>query len=220
MIKRLIPFIFLLVLSSSQQALTARNNPLLVGIKTYDGILLVWNEKGNYFTVEFKGESLKGKQAKEGGLHIAVDDKLVQIQSALIKNYLPAGPGTLTDNTILLKHMQWESGYIQKFFKEQKIKVKIQGLQNIRGRSYYSWEYKFPASFYKDRATPLNQRVRKQLFLTTRNRDHIIILNGTVAAGNDEYEVRQYMIDTMRTLETSAKPYDIKALQARYKKKR
>src|SRR5688500_9610296 len=79
-------------------------------IKTAKGILVVWNEPGNYFTIEIKGKQIA---PMEQPMMFQVDGKFFQIQTAAKKQFLKgSNDKKLDDKTILAAHRDWERDYI------------------------------------------------------------------------------------------------------------
>ena len=84
-------------------------------VKTANGILVVWNEPGNYYTIEIKGKSIT--PADQPKL-FRVDGKFFQIQTAEKKDFLKSGKSS-DDKSILAAHRDWERDYISGLLKRE-----------------------------------------------------------------------------------------------------
>src|SRR4051812_23520421 len=95
--------ILLSALSSSAQ--TSEKSGM---IKTAHGVLVVWNEPGNYYTIEIKGDKIQpGKQP----LLFQVDGKFFQIQVVDKKTFLKEDK-PIDYRSVLGAHRDWEGDYI------------------------------------------------------------------------------------------------------------
>ena len=170
-------------------------------IKTAKGVLVVWNEPGNYFTIEIKGNVRPSQQPLlfqlDGGkgFQIQMVDK-----KAFLKN---PNDKSLDDKTILAAHRDWEGDYISGII-HSKLKIDSVWLKLANSTDALAWSYEMPTI----RNIPPGTR---QLYLGVVKRNHVFLLNSEVAKNDDEKETRQFVLDTMNTMRSSDKPLSLKA---------
>ena len=195
---RYIYILLLIVLAAAVGARAQTEEPSGM-IKTAKGILVVWNEPGNYYTVEVKGQTIR---PAEQPLLFQVDGFFFQIQTAEKKAFLKdASDKSLDDKAVLAAHRDWERDYISGVIKKD-LKVDSVWLKGPGDRDVLAWSYDMP--FVQDAQT-----AKKQLYLAVVKRDHVFLLNSAVTAGDDEKQIRQYLVDTMNTLTSSDKPLNL-----------
>jgi hypothetical protein len=169
-------------------------------IKTAKGILVVWNEPGNYYTVEIKGNKIL---PAEQPLLFQVDGKFFQIQTAEKKAFLKdSNDKNLDDKAILSAHRDWEGDYISGII-HSKLKIDSVWLKLANNMDVLAWSYNMPK--VKD-----NQSAKRQLYLAVVKRDHVFLLNGAVTANDDEKEIQRLLLDTMNTMRSSDKSLSLK----------
>jgi len=172
-------------------------------VKTDKGILIVWNEPNNNYTIEIKGNEIKPVPEKR--IMFFADGKFLQLMTIPKKEVLKkAQKQDLDDKTILTAHRDWEAQYLGSVFKETlKIDSSWQKLSN--GMDALLWSFEMPAKS--------NSQAKKQVYLIVSKSDHILLLNSVVTKNVDEKTVQQFLIDTMATLKTSKKPLSLKKAQ-------
>ena len=172
-------------------------------VKTDKGILIVWNEPNNNYTIEIKGNEIKPVPEKR--IMFFADGKFLQLMTIPKKEVLKkAQKQDLEDKTILTAHRDWEAQYLGSVFKETlKIDSSWQKLSN--GMDALLWSFEMPAKS--------NSQAKKQVYLIVSKSDHILLLNSVVTKNVDEKTVQQFLIDTMATLKTSKKPLSLKKAQ-------
>jgi len=168
-------------------------------IKTAKGVLVVWNEPGNYFTVEIKGNSII---PAEQPLLFQVDGKFFQIRTAEKKAFLKnPNDKSLDDKTILAAHRDWEGDYISGMLRT-KLKVDSAWLKLANNTDALAWSYNMPG--VRD-----DQSAKRQLYLAIVKRDHVFLLNSAVTGNDNEKEIQQLLLDTMNTMLSSDKPLSL-----------
>ncbi|MEO6050262.1 MAG: hypothetical protein ABIP78_02885 [Pyrinomonadaceae bacterium] len=173
-------------------------------IKTANGILVVWNEPGNYYTIEIKGEKILPVEGHS--LWFTVDGKFFQIVTAMKKEIsVDLNKKDLDDKAILTAHRDWESDYISKTI-TAKIKVDSAWLKLSNGMDALAWSYEMPHVAEK-------QTARIQLYLSVSKRDRVFALNSVVEVENNEKAIRQFLVDTMNTLKPSDKPLSLEKVR-------
>jgi len=172
-------------------------------LKTDKGILIVWNEPKNNYTLEIKGNEIRPIPDKR--LMFLADGKFLQLMTVPKKDFLKkAQKQDLDDKAILTAHRDWEVQYLGGVFKETlKIDSSWQKLSN--GMDALWWNFEMPAK--------ANSQAKKQVYLIVLKGDHILLLNSVVTAKVDEKTVQQFLIDTMATLKINKKPLSLKKAQ-------
>lgn len=165
-------------------------------IKSAKGVLVVWNEPGNYYTVEIIGKTIVPASQP---LLFQVDGKFFQIQTVEKKVFLKdSNEKSLNDKAILAAHRDWEGDYISKVIKKT-LKIDSEWLKLSNNTEALAWSYDMPK--VKD-----NQSAKRQLYLAVIKKDHVFLLNGATTGDDDEKALRQLLLDTMNTLKPTDKP--------------
>jgi len=172
-------------------------------IKTDKGILIIWNEPKNNYTLEIKGNEIKPIPDKR--IMFLADGKFLQLMTVPKKDFLKkAQKQDLDDKAILTAHRDWEVQYLGGVFKETlKIDSSWQKLSN--GMDALWWNFEMPA---KEKS-----QAKKQVYLIVSKGDHILLLNSVVTDKVDEKTVQQFLTDTMATLKIYKKPLSLKKAQ-------
>lgn len=172
-------------------------------IKTAKGILIVWNEPSNNYTIEIKGDAIHPAQG--GRMLFSVDRKFLQVltvpKSDILKN---ARKDELDKRAVLTAHRDWEAKYLENTLNEP-LKIESSWQKLASGEEALVWSFDMPKRLGSD--------ARKQVFLTVPKDNHVLILNGAVTDKTDEKTVNQFLIETVSTLRTSTKPFSMKKLQ-------
>jgi hypothetical protein len=170
-------------------------------IKTATGILIVWNEPGNYYTVEVRGEKIE--PVPEHNLWFKVDGKFFQIVTLEKKQFVK---GSAADNkAILAAHREWETDYLSKTL-GAKLQVESNWIKLANGEEAHSWSYEMPK--VSDKQTAI-----KQLYLAIVKRDHVMLMNRVVEAGDDEKVAARFLLETMSAVKPSERPLSLKQAQ-------
>lgn len=173
-----------------------------VAIKTDDGVLFVWNTRELHFTLAVKGKDIKPINNSDN-IFFAVDGKMLQIQAAAIREFVPDAKGKLDDRAVLAAHRDWESQYIEGLLKSKltlhsfSVNMSAQGATSL-------WEYDMPEG--------MNAEVKTQLYVTAVRGDQVVMLNCEATTTTTEVEARKFLLDTMATLKTSAETIDVQKL--------
>ena len=166
-------------------------------IKTAHGVLVVWNEPGNYYTIEIKGDKT---QPASQPLLFQVDGKFFQIQLVDKKAFLK-DDSVKDDRFVLGAHRDWERDYISEELR-MKLDVTSEWVKLANNKDALFWSYKMPP-----RQDP--QASRWQLYLSIIKGNFVFLLNGATVGGQDEKELKQLLLDTMNTLKPSDKPLSL-----------
>jgi hypothetical protein len=180
-----------------------------VAIKTAEGMLFVWNVRGLYFTLSVKGKVIK---PLDNPTHIffIVDDRVLQIQLASIKEFAPdAKERKLDDKSILAAHRDWEAKYIEELV-HSKLKLQTFNAKLSNGSDASMWQFDMPEG--------MNTEAQKQLYLTVVSKDYVLMLNSEATATMSDVEGRKFLLDTIASLKLSPIPIDVKQLSESIRK--
>ena len=91
----------------------AQNENIRGILRTATGLLVVWNEPGNNFTLDVKGSNFENIPTKD--VAFLLDGKFLQVVSASTKDVLADSKRQqkLDDNEILIAHQTWETKYLK-----------------------------------------------------------------------------------------------------------
>ena len=168
-------------------------------VKTAKGYLIVWNEPGNYFTLEIKGKSIVPAEEPQ---MFRVDGKFFQFQTAAKSQFLKnLNDKTLDDKKILTAHRDWERDYAAEILKSE-LKVDSEWLKLPSGQDVLAWSYDMPK-------VAAAQTAKKQIFLTAVKRDHVLVLNSALEDERDAKDIKALLLQTLLTLRSSDKPLDL-----------
>jgi hypothetical protein len=169
-------------------------------LKTANGILIVWNEPDNFYTIEVKGNSIK--PIPDHDLWFQVDGKFFQIVMPERQEFLKElGNKNIDDKAILTAYQKWESDYIAETL-NSKLKINSTWLNLPNSTTALAWSYDMPHVDDK-------QTARKQLYLSVVKGKRVLALNTVVEGNDDEKPLQQFLLDTMSTLKPSDKPLSL-----------
>jgi|SRR5215213_3042248 len=173
-------------------------------IKTDGGVLLVWNEPENYYTLEIKGENVVSASTKR--LLLIVDHKFLQILTLETDNFIKDEKARKESDQkfILTSHRDWEAQRIERSLNE-KLNVQSSWQKLSNGKEALLWEYEMQAQAGRD--------VKKQIYLSVVKGNFVFMLNGAVTEKVSEAVVKQMLNDTLLTLKPSDTPIDFKKAQ-------
>ena len=183
--------------------------PVIEKIKTANGMLVISNEPGNYFSIEIKGKNVSSLPGAP--LRFRVDGKYLEIT---LHDKAPFSSKTdkipLTDLEVLEAHRQWYSDQIEKTF-GVKLRVESSPLKLFDDRDVLAWSFPMPSEAgYK--------HLKRQVYRSFVNGDQVLLLN---SAWTDEVAelkvINQLLWDTLRTLKVSDKPIRVEATVAKPK---
>jgi hypothetical protein len=181
------------------------DHPNWFTMKTRDGFLFVSNYENSPFTVRVRGKDVQQGTLGEGdnALNvIAADGLILQFVTAGIPQFFKGDASKLTDEDILRKHRDWELAYIDKSMGEH-VKTGMNLATDIDGKKMYLfWEYDMPH--------PAKGGVIRNLMLTARVKNNLMILNGMLMDLNDEKAMMAKMFQTIGTLTPAPAPITVK----------
>jgi hypothetical protein len=192
----------LLVLFSAS-TLRAQNDEQGGILKTDNGILIVWNEPNNNYTIEIKGNDIR--PVPDRPLLFFVDGKFLQMKTVAKKDFLKkAQMKDLDDKAILTAHRDWEVQYLGGVFK-QTLKINSSWQKLTNGMDALWWNFEMPGNE--------KGQAKKQVYLIISKGDYILLLNSAVTDKVDEKTAQQFLLDTMTTLKINKKPLSLKKAQ-------
>lgn len=198
-------FVFLIFcLVGSVNAHLAYQENGITALKSAGGILLVWNEPDDYFTLEIKGKEIRPLDSSPA-VFFVVDGIPFQIQSVALSEFLKdAGKPAPSRAATLVAHRDWETRYLESTL-GQKLNLQSQPLKLKSGSEALLWKYDMPKGLSAD--------AKQQLYLSVVNGQNLLLLNGVVTGDQKEEVVRQLLVNTMETLKVSAKPFNLREVQ-------
>ena len=177
--------------------------------KTENGYLFVLNRVKDAYQIEFKGAKLEYIDS-----HIPtafnIDDKFLNLLHVLNKNYwgTKSVKNNPTDDELLETHKIWESEFLGGRYKS-KLSVSSEIFNLESGRKVMYWSFPMPKQVDLDYS--------HRNFLTTLIGKDILGIAGAPKSAADEKAVREYLIETMKTLKVSSKLFNIKELRLAHK---
>lgn len=176
----------------------------ITAIKTEDGVLLVWNQPDNYFTIEIRGREIHPLDSA-GHVFFNVDGIVFQVQSVAVGEFMKdAAKMGVSPQSTLAAHRDWETRFIESSL-HRKLKVQSSAIRLKDGNEALFWEYDMPKGVKSD--------AKRQLYLTVVNGGNVLLLNGVMTGKQKEEAVRKLLVNTMETLQKSSKPFDLPELQ-------
>ena len=165
-------------------------------VKTSDGLLIVWNQPDNNFSIRAKGVRLE--RVPNQNMAFLFDDKFLQVVAALKADFLTNDQKTqsLDEVAVLNTHRDWESKFLSEKL-GKKLDVQSEQIKLSDGKSALIWSFVPP----HDAGS-----VKKQFFLTVVHREAVVFLNGAATATASEQTVRRFLLETIGTLRSSNKP--------------
>jgi hypothetical protein len=199
--------IFLPILLASIGVFAQSDNSGASLVKTEAGLLWVENKGDAHFMLEIAGNEIR--PLKEYPF-LSVDGRPMQVHLVTIEEfYKTTGNTRANDIPILQAHRDWEADHHGKLLNST-LAVKSESISSGRSREALLWSYSMPIAVSKE--------VKEQWFLTTLIGSHLLLLNTTLKADEPANAARDLLVKTLSTLQISAKPIDVKALQESIRK--
>ncbi len=176
---------------------TAQDENIRGVVKSPNGILIVWNQPSNNFTLQVKGNDVEPVENRN--LAFLIDGKFLQVVTAFKKDFLSdkQKKEDLDDKSILAAHFIWESSYLEQVVGE-KLDIISETISLPNNKAAILWSFRTPE---KDKG-----EVLRQVFLTTVNGESVLALNGAVTSSVGESTVRDFLLATAATLSVRDKP--------------
>lgn len=189
--------IFILV--STVAAVASQQADQVVALKSEAGVLLVWNEPGNHFTVELRGDEIE-PLPESGHVFFRVEGVVVQVGAIGVDEFAH-GAGGRPIPEILAAHRDWEARYIGGRLGAQ---IVIQSSEVDLGPigKGLLWGYDMPPG--------LDAEAKKQIYLTVLNKRHVLYFNGVVTAAAAEGRVTKLLMTVASSLRVSRDRVDVK----------
>jgi hypothetical protein len=199
--------IFLPILLASISVLAQSDNSGTTLVKTEAGLLWVENKGDAHFMLEIAGNEIR--PLKEYPF-LSVDGRPMQVHLVTIEEfYKTTGNARANDIQILQAHRDWETDHHGKLLNST-LAVKSEPISSGRSCEALLWSYSMPAAVSKE--------VKEQWFLTILIGSHLLLLNTTLKTDEPANAARDLLVKTLSTLQISAKPIDVKALQESIRK--
>jgi len=205
--QKIMLWIFVILAAALPLAAQAREESGL--IRTANGYLVVWNEPGNYYTIEIRGRDIK--PIPDHQLWFTIDGKFFQIVTPSTSEFVKAAAGAkIDDRQVLTAHRDWESDYISQTLRA-KFKVDSTWQKLANGTDALAWSFDMPKVAEK-------QTAKRQLYLAVVKGDHVLALNTVVETDGEENALWQLLTDTMNRLKPSDKPLSLEKASEMVKK--
>ncbi|MGK0389215.1 MAG: antitoxin component YwqK of YwqJK toxin-antitoxin module [Maribacter sp.] len=175
-------------------------------IKTKEGFLQVFNEKESFFTIHVSSPKwVRSKSSRD--ITYVVDDFVLQLFNTSTSSFIN-GSG-LADSDVLMKHMEYEKGFIEKGTKSV---IDIQHkFGNYKGGSYLHWSFENPA--LKDVKQTSNRTVTKEHYFTFVCNKQILILYVPQTKGNNESKILKDIQKIANSLGMKSESIDMNQLR-------
>lgn len=189
--------VFLLLLVLAPHFSYAQDENVRGAIATGSGLLIVWNEPQNNFTIGIKGKAVR--PVPNTNLAFLIDGKFIQVVTAFNKDFLTNSQKLqkLDEKALLLAHRDWESKYMEDTVGE-KLAIDSEEMLLTNGKPALLWSFATPE---RDR-----EKVRRQVFLSVCKGESILVLNGAETPEIDKDTVRRFLLETVLTLKIREKP--------------
>jgi len=172
-------------------------------IKIDEGLLFVWNVKEAHFTMAIKGKDIKPLNDPDH-IFFRVDGMVFQLQMAAIGEFArDAAEKKLDDRAILAAHRDWEVKFLEDLLKS-KLNVRTFNVKLSNGADASLWQFDMPAT--------ANSEASKQIYLTSVNKNYVLLLNIALTSGVTEENSRKYLLETMASLKKSSDTIDVQKL--------
>jgi len=175
-------------------------------LTTSDGVMLVHNLNGVYFTLEMKGRDVRtfrpsGRSPQR--IMFQIGKRAVQIHTTKIGAFLD-GTEKPSAREILEKYRDWEAEFAAKALGAKlEITANFVGLEN--GGEALEWSFPMPEG--------QSGGFKYQLYLTTVTGGSVLLLNCGVTGDDSVGAATEYLRQSLSTLKLSDQPIDPAAIQ-------
>ena len=155
-----------------------------------DGVVLLSNKPGCYYTLDIAGRSVQpsGADSSPNPLFSA-DGKFLQVITVPGDEFR-AKP-KMADEEFLRSHLSYEAGHHKLALAD--IKVEVTSL--AKGQTALFWSF-----------IPPIPQAKEQVFLTFRSREHVLILGSAIDPPQTRKEIRAFLIKTASSFHRSTTP--------------
>jgi len=187
--------ITLVIIATLSTVSRAQNENIRGILRTPTGLLVVWNEPGNNFTLDVKGSNFENIPNQD--VAFLLDGKFLQVVSASTKDVLADSKRQqkLDDNEILIAHQTWETKYL-KDDAGATPKISSEFIKLSNGKTALLWSYRMSEK----------PGAERPVFLTVVKDDHVLELNGKITPTVSQTAARNFLLETIQTLKTSPNP--------------
>ena len=171
-----------------------------------DGVVLVWNQPDDYFTLELRGRRVQ-PLPYEGRVFFGIDGAVLQVTTVPLSEFL-ADASRHSERAVLEAHRDWEVRFIGEALGSE-LAVTSSMVTLADGSVALSWNYRMPARGRSDASS--------QYYLSVVRGKRLILLNGAVTEQTTERAVAQLLAVSLATLKVHNAPIDMTRLQDRIK---
>jgi hypothetical protein len=171
---------------------------------TKNGVVAFSNWENDFFTFQLKGK--KSQVRREHGTFVVnLDGRGIQFNVVSLSDFLSSEEmKNKNDSAVLWKHMNFERSYFEEHLKTR-LNVKAENKKCGNGRAILVWSFKMPEK--KD------GNVKKQLFVSTRLKSHVLVLNGIILKESEYKEMFKILENGMSTLLLKDTPINPEGLE-------
>ncbi len=153
-------------------------------LKSPDGFVYTNNKPGAYFTIDFKGDSLKNAGFQSA---FNIDGSIFQV---IVNNYERSAYTNRQDSSkeiaLLKGKMSEELDYVSKEMLKKELVSGFEVFKNKDGKNYFLWHYLYPATEVLNKGDILS---KAQYFLTFVANQHVVGIT-TPVFENEKIEER------------------------------
>ena len=155
-----------------------------------DGVVLLSNKPGCYYTLDIPGRSVRpaGMDSSPNPIFSA-DGKFLQVITVPGDEF--HGNPKMSDEDFLRSHLSYEAGH----HKLASADIKVEVTSIAKGQTALFWSF-----------VPPIPQAKEQVFLTFRSRDHVLILGSAIDPPQTRKEIRAFLIKTASSFHRSTTP--------------
>jgi hypothetical protein len=177
-------------------------------VNTKDGVLVFSNKENDFFTFKLEGKNPNAFM-KGGNFFVNVNNKGFQYNVVSFNDFLsPEEMKNKNDSIVLQKHLKFELKYIEENLKTH-LDLKVENKKCKNGRIILVWSFTMPQKAENAKKLQDVESVKKQLFISTITKNHVLVLNGIIVKEKDYNEFYKILVNGMNSLrlkETATDP--------------
>ena len=174
------------------------DSPQRAAVRTPQGARFIWNQPGNNFTLDIRGNDVRPNNSTTD-VYFKADGTVIQIQVAAIGQFVSASDRP-DNRKILIAHRDWEAQHAETILGNLTV-TETTDVKLETGRQALFWKFAVPEKFA--------QVGKTSEFLTTVNGNYVIVVAANAADQSNEERVRQVLVNTLLTLKVSDKPFEL-----------
>ena len=175
-------------------------------LKSPEGVMIVYNNPGAAFSIDIKCRSMKEIEKEQ--MIFIFDGKVLQFTPVPIFVFYPDAPANPPDSLVLLKHRINEMDYIRQLINKD-VTPQSDNFLTKSGKLCYFWEFDIPGLA----DDTLSTRVIKQMYLTTRINNRVLMISSAVMRMNNRDELRKFIKGIAETIKISSKSFDLNKIK-------